>query len=176
MLIEDLITDLTREEAAIPWMYLDTAGVVTCAIGHALFTVENAIALPWSHHETVEAGYAAVKAAPVGKVASYYAPLTVCRLTPEAMQAILRADIEAVLVGLRKRLPEFDEYPNPVQRALGDMAFNLGVGGLFSKFPRFIAAVRQRDWLVAAQECHRRGIGESRNLATAARFREAILC
>lgn len=172
-MIEALISTLIEHETPIAWMYLDTEGIVTCATGHALFTVEDALKLPWSHPDTVRAGYAAVKAAPAGKIASFYAHLTVCRLTPEAMKALLEADVEQVIAGLKKRLPELDAYPAPVQQALGDMGFNLGVSGLMNKFPTFVSAIRSRDWPLAAANCHRRGISEARNQATAALFQAA---
>ena len=53
------------------------------------------------------------------------------------------------------------------------MAFNLGVGGLL-KFHNLLAACNAADWETAAKECHRQGIGESRNQETAALFRQAL--
>ena len=63
--------------------------------------------------------------------------------------------------------------PPCVQAALFDMAFNLGIGGL-QKFKKLIAACDQAQWENAARECHRQGIGESRNLETATLFRQAL--
>jgi len=83
------------------------------------------------------------------------------------------ADIERFEDALRAQLPAWDTYPEPAQLALFDMAFNLGVSGLFRKFPKMIAAVRARDWATAAAQCHRNGIQDARNEETADLFRQA---
>jgi hypothetical protein len=53
------------------------------------------------------------------------------------------------------------------------MGFNLGVVGLL-KFKKLIAACDQAQWETAARECHRQGIGESRNQETSALIRQAL--
>jgi hypothetical protein len=54
------------------------------------------------------------------------------------------------------------------------MAFNLGVNGLISHFPRLIAAVKARDWKTCAAQCHRNGISDERNQKTLDLFRQAL--
>ena len=69
-------------------------------------------------------------------------------------------------------LPKWNTYAEPAQEALFDMAFNLGLGGL-KKFPHMLRAVDAGDWATAAAQCHREGISEERNRATAALFLQA---
>ena len=59
-----------------------------------------------------------------------------------------------------------------LRQALFDMAYNLGVGGLL-KFRKLLAACTSGQWEIAATECHRAGIGDERNLETAALFLQA---
>ena len=73
---------------------------------------------------------------------------------------------------LAAALPKWHTYPEPVQEALFDMAFNLGLGGL-KKFTTLLHAVNTGDWATAAAQCHRIGISEERNRATAALFLQA---
>jgi hypothetical protein len=54
------------------------------------------------------------------------------------------------------------------------MAYNLGVNGLLTKFPKMLAAVDSGDWETASAESARKGIADRRNAATAALFRAAI--
>ena len=75
--------------------------------------------------------------------------------------------------GLRSLLPGFDAFPAQAQEALLDMAFQLGARGLVNKFPHLVASVKARDWKTCAVQCHRAGIQEWRNVATADLFRHA---
>jgi GH24 family phage-related lysozyme (muramidase) len=52
------------------------------------------------------------------------------------------------------------------------MGYNLGVGGLL-KFHKLLAAVDAGQWTTAAAQCHRMGIGDARNQATAGLFQRA---
>jgi GH24 family phage-related lysozyme (muramidase) len=82
------------------------------------------------------------------------------------------ADVTTFEAQLLKVLPNWHSYPGPAQEALFDMAFNLGLGGLL-KFPTLLKAVNEGDWATAAAQCHRRGIQNARNQATAALFLQA---
>lgn len=160
---------LIEEEGVCTWMYQDTAvpPVVTCGVGHALFAVENALVLPWDQPEAqVRADFAFVRSAPSGRVAKWYAQFTKARLTPEYIRQLLEADIEAAIVGVKRHFPTFDSFPASAQSAIQDLAFNLGPN--FPRaWPHFKAAVLAGDWATAAAECHRKGISEARNKATA---------
>jgi GH24 family phage-related lysozyme (muramidase) len=88
------------------------------------------------------------------------------------IDALIAADVTRFETSLAAALPNWNTYPAPAQEALFDMAFNLGLGGL-QKFPSLLAAVDAGQWDVAAAQCHRKGIGESRNQETAALFLQA---
>lgn len=49
-------------------------------------------------------------------------------LTPEEAGYLLENDVGRVLAGLRAALPWYDLQPEPVQRALANMAYQLGLG------------------------------------------------
>jgi lysozyme len=59
--------------------------------------------------------------------------------------------IRHVIEELRRRWPDLDQQPEPVQRALVNMAYQLGVPGLL-KFRRMLAALRRGDREAAAVE------------------------
>lgn len=48
-------------------------------------------------------------------------------------------------------IPTFDTLPDPVQRALINMAYQLGIAGL-KGFKRMLLAIEARDWNAAAEE------------------------
>jgi GH24 family phage-related lysozyme (muramidase) len=173
MPVEDRILS---EEGIICFLYLDTANppVTTCGTGHALFTIEDSLRLPWDQPESqVRLDWAAVRAAPPGRLARFYANLTKSRLTEQFVRDLLAKDIQREVGRLKHYLPGLDGFPVPVQEGLTDMAFNLG-GNFPGKWPNFTRAVLAGDWEKAAQSCHRAGISEDRNRDTAALFRSAI--
>ena len=47
-----LCAELLRWESCRPHMYVDSRGFVATGVGHALPTVDAAIALPWRHRAT----------------------------------------------------------------------------------------------------------------------------
>ena len=113
-----------------------------------------------------------VAAAPKGMLASAYAGLTQCRMGDGGIEALVEADVQSFEAQLAATLPKWNSYPQPVQEALFDMAFNLGLGGL-KKFPRMLAAIDAGDWNTAASQSHREGIADARNREIAALFQSA---
>ena len=107
------------------------------------------------------------------RLPAYYAANTTLRMTPDAITTLQDQDVDAFRVALRSLLPEFDQYPAPAQEALLDMAFQLGAEGLIDKFPHLISSVKASDWKTCSVQCHRAGIQEWRNVATADLFRRA---
>jgi GH24 family phage-related lysozyme (muramidase) len=166
-------------EGRIPHMYLCTGGKVTIGIGHAMETATDASQLPWSINgrtatpAEIAADYARVAAAAKGQVAGSYASLTNCRMDNSTIDSLASADITAFTGQVAASLPKWNSYPDCVQAALFDMAFNLGLSGLL-KFHNLLAACDAGDWEKAASESHRMGIGDARNSATAALFRQAL--
>ena len=59
-------------------------------------------------------------------------------LSDALIDALLEADITDACQALDMALPWWTGCTEPQQRALVELAFNLGVGGLVSKFPRFL--------------------------------------
>jgi GH24 family phage-related lysozyme (muramidase) len=175
---ESLKARMRAGEGSIAHMYKCTGGKVTIGVGHAIEDAATACTLNWTIDgapaaaDRVRADFAAVAAAATGAIARTYEPLTFCRMSAESIDALLQADIQRFIAGLRQIIPDFDRLPDPAQEALFDMGFNLGIGGL-QKFRNLLAAVASRDWQRAAAECHRKGISDARNAETAALFRQA---
>ncbi len=166
-------------EGFIVYMYRCTGGEVTAGVGHAMPGAADAIKLNWqvngraASSAEVSADFGKVAAEPLGMPAAHYEPLTQCRLTAGDVTRVATADIAAFEAELRKTFPAWDSYPEPAQEAIFDMAFNLGVPGLRSKFPKFMAAVEARNWATAAAESERKGIADARNQEIAALLRQA---
>ena len=173
-----VIPRLESFEGRISHMYKCTGGEVTIGIGHAIATVSDAPALSWTidgrpaTDAEIQADYARVQAAEKGLVAKAYAPLTQCRMADADIDALAAADVNRFEALLAAELPNWNTYPPSAQAALFDMGFNLGIGGL-QKFTHLLDAVDAGQWDVAANECHRKGIGDARNQQTAALFRQA---
>jgi GH24 family phage-related lysozyme (muramidase) len=175
---QQVLARLRMFEGSVPHMYRCTGGEVTIGIGHAIHAAADAVPLGWhidgqpAPANQVTADFGKVAAAPMGKYAFFYASLTRCRLDDDSVNQLVAEDIAKFETQLAHKLPRWSSYPEPVQQAVFDMAFNLGIGGL-EKFPKMLAAVNAGDWETAAQECTRQGIGAARNQATAALFRQA---
>jgi len=154
-----------RWEGVVPHLYLDTVGIPTCGVGFSVPTEAELVKLPWSPSvETAIEDYRRVRMQPKGLAASSYEPFCNARLSMEAMQMVFDEKIEAVREQLQDDW-QLDMQPVPVQIALVDMAYNLGVAGL-GKFVKLKAAVARRDWVTAAAESSRRGVQQPRNDAT----------
>lgn len=177
--------DAPNWEGSVDHMYLDTRRNVTVGVGTLLPSADAAAALAFRHRDTntlasdaeIRAEYDLIHAMEGGQDfgASYYAPFTTLYLPDEEIEPLLydhmRADFDALL-GL---FPYFGNYPQSVQVALWDMSYNLGVGGLSHKFPKFCQAIRDEYWEEAAAESHRERIAEERNEFVFNLFMEAVV-
>ncbi len=198
--------DLLRWEGNKPFMYLCPAGYVTTGIGNKLANAQEAIALPWQHRATglpatpaeIRTAFERLQAmtsefrrvdpkAPNPFGAHHYEKASDLVLPDGAANQLASDRLEKdFLKGLRALFPAFDAYPQPAQRALVDMAYTLGVRGLETKFPRFVAACREGKFAVAAEHSDRKlkanggRKGDARNVATrdllleAARLRSSV--
>jgi len=174
-------------------MYLDTKGHVTTGIGHLLKDARAAVELPWCHRATGQrATPAEVNAAfdrlrgmwteyrsehPNGKNpnrAGYYEKRSDL-LLPEGYATKLATNRlqNEFLPELQRRFPGLDRCPLPAQRALVDMAYNLGVSNLIEKFPNFVTAFRNGEFAKAAGECRRSSSRQERNDVTRQLLEEA---
>jgi GH24 family phage-related lysozyme (muramidase) len=167
-----VIDRLNRFEGRVLHMYQCTGGKVTVGVGHAIETAEDAEALEWDNAATVADDYARVATAAPDQVASAYAQLSACRMSDEEIDRLCDLDVIDFEEQLKGAFPAWATYPEPVQQALFDMAFNLGIAGL-KKFVNMLAAVDISDWEKAATESHRKGIAESRNAETEQLFLSA---
>ena len=158
-------------EGAIPYLYLDTAGIVTVGIGHALETAGEAAVLPFvlgaggarATTAEIEADYAAVKALPKGRVAAFYRPFSRTVLGDDAIADLFTTDLNDFLAELGRKVAGFDELPRGAQLALLDMAYNLGVRGLLEGFPRMMNCLARHDWSGCARESRRPQLSAARN-------------
>jgi lysozyme len=165
---------LRKFEGSTSYMYLCTGGAVTVGVGHAIFDPGHALQLPWDGSPSpllIHSDYARVATAEKGRPAAHYQALTKCRLSEGAIATLLDADIAAFEKNLSAQMSAWSSFPEPVQQALFDMAYNLGVGGLL-KFRKLLAACAAGKWEIAATQCHRAGIAEERNRETAALFQQ----
>ena len=72
-------------------------------------------------------------------------------------------DIATAEVGAKRVFPDFDSYPESVQIGLVDMVFNLGAGGVQTKFTNFSEAVKAKNWSEVAKQSNRPQLSDDRN-------------
>jgi GH24 family phage-related lysozyme (muramidase) len=164
----DFRSHLAIFEGREPHMYLDDAkprGNVTTGIGHMIPNADAAVSLPFTGGDPRE-DWGIVKSSVPDMSASKYAPMTTCRLSPEAIDALCDADTAQKFAEMERAVPEIAGYPPNVVQAMLDMAFNLGVAGLL-KFRKMLAAMQVGDWPTAAKESLRSQLAKSRNDYTA---------
>ena len=167
---EPVIARLKKFEGEISWLYRCTGGETTIGVGHAILTSNDALQLNWQTISStdrpsdgvIDLDYHRVSAAPKGQVAKDYEQLTTIRMSDQAITALLQSDIDLFSLHLNRELVGWEEYPEPAQEAIFDMAYNLGVIGLL-KFHRMLNACSEGDWATAAAESHRNGIPDERN-------------
>jgi GH24 family phage-related lysozyme (muramidase) len=145
-------------EGVCAWPYLDVKGLATVAVGLLIDPVETALGLPWVIGEyaaiesEVRQQWAALKAQPAARLASYYLPFTTIRLTPAGIQQVTLAKAAEMEIILRTYFPGYDNAPADAQLGLLSMAWALGPA--FSpRWPMFTAAFRKGDWATCADQC-----------------------
>lgn len=180
--MEETISTLKQFEGCVPWMYLDTVGLVTVGVGNMLPNAEAACAMPFratdglfATAEQVSAEYARVKAMQKGMLAWTYKTHNSPTLSENAIDTIMTADLVSFENGLRALLPAYDSFPDAGKVAMLHMIYNLGARGLPDKFPKLCAAVRAGEWHIAAMECQRPQLSAARNLWTVEEFEKAAL-
>ena len=72
-------------------------------------------------------------------------------ITEDEAMEMLENDIERVKAQLTKALPWLETKPPGVQRAIGNMTFQMGLGGVL-KFKKMLAAIQARDYIAARRE------------------------
>lgn len=172
-------------EGSCSYLYADVLGLVTTGIGNLVDPVMYALDLPWKRpdgsrasRDEIALAWHTVKddphAARLGH--RYAARLTTLRLAPEDVSALVLGKLDANDAALRKRFPEWEQWPADSQLATHSMAWACGPN---FRFPRLEAALRARDFLLAAEECHMRTDGNPgivpRNTANRILYRNAAL-
>lgn len=179
--IDDSVTLLQSSafEGTIPWMYLDSRGNPTVAVGQLLTTLAAALALPFmspdggaADGDEIEADYNRVKAMSAGLSANRYRVESSPIMRAADISALLRTRVVEFDSQLRGFYPNFDSFPDGVKLALLDMIFNLGLGGL-EKYTNMNASIKRLDFSSAANQCYRHGPDQERNNWTKNQFLEA---
>ena len=168
----EVIAHYKKFEGYANHFYLDGPGFVTIGIGcmipnanaaSKLRMINEIIDRPATPDEIIEE-YDYVKTSLSGQTLKYYEEFTSLTLPEKDIISLFDLRYRDKFHDLKRMIPEFLEFPDAVQEVLLDMAFNLGVTGLLMKFPNFITKIRAHKYSEAALNCHRRGIGEERNL------------
>lgn len=164
-----IIERTKRFEEVVPHMYLDSKANVTIGVGFMLpsadaateFALKTANGVASAEQKRQE--WTTVHGAEHGHLATWYASLTSLTLEKPEIDRLLSdklATFETEVAGI---FADWATYPEPAREALIDMIYNLGRPGLM-KYGRLIAAVRAREFGLAAGESHRDGISEDRNI------------
>jgi len=135
-------------EGRIPWMYLDTEGLVTAGVGECLETADEACVFFGCN---VSADYDRVAAMPKGMVAHRYwyagcPTLTNAQIDARRDRSIARAERNA-----RKLVASFPSLSTTRQAVLVDMAFNLGHKRL-AGFTKTLELIATGNFSAAADE------------------------
>ena len=162
-------------ESYVPYMYLDVSGQVTVGCQLPFVTPDGRPA----SREAIAEAYKKVHALrsaqrEKAKTAGYFSGITGLVLGEADIYRLAQQDIAAHERLLRGKFTDYDRYPAAVQEALLDMVFSMGINKLMTGYPKFVAAVRARDWAAAAANSGRRQVQLSRNLAIENRLRGAV--
>jgi GH24 family phage-related lysozyme (muramidase) len=163
-------------EGSIPHMYLDTVGKVTVGVGNMLPDIKSSLLLPFRVDDSpaeqvdIQKDFSNVLALSKGKYAGFYGQYTKCRLSTDAINALLDERLQEFEGYLKTSFADFDNFPEKVKKGLMDMIFNLGYSGLKNKFPNFMKHALAQNWQGCADECKRKGIRDKRNEEVKALF------
>jgi GH24 family phage-related lysozyme (muramidase) len=176
--LQDSLAHLEIFEGVVPWMYLDTKGFVTVAVGELLATPASALALAFvdvnnqpSNPAAIQAEYSRVSALPPGKYpAAFYRSRLSPTLPHSAVDALLSRHLNFFDANLNQRFPGYSDFPDAAKLGLLDMIYNLGVTGLFNGYPTLMGYVQNQNWAGAATQCLRNGPSPQRNDWTRQQF------
>ena len=121
-MIEKLKQEIRVDEGCVFEIYKCSAGMATFGIGH-MVTCEDP-----------EYGH------------GVHTPVS-----PMRVEQAFEKDVEIALIGCNQIFPEFENYPEEVQKICANMMFQLGFSR-FRGFKHMIAAVKNKNWSRAADE------------------------
>lgn len=168
----DQFSFTSKWEGIYPFLYLDSKGIMTCGVGFRVYGREDLKRFPWDRLIAAQADYVEVERLGPGHTLTEYHLVTAARLSYEGMQQMFENEVLGVRSELQRAGWKLQNHPVPVQIAIIDLAYNLGMHGI-EKFKRFRAAIDARDYGQAAIESHRKDVQEARNVATAELLRSA---
>lgn len=152
-------------EGEVPYFYQDVKGLVSIGVGLLCDPIALAMGLPMVHpdgrmaqRDEIAAEWLRIKNLPPnakGQTAAqlghlYARPHTRLRLTQEGLEQSLQGKLNQADVYLTKRFPEYPEWPADAQLGVLSMAWACGPA---FRFPRLEAALKERNFRVAAFEC-----------------------
>lgn len=73
-------------------------------------------------------------------------------LSPQAVRYVLNEDISHAMFDLTMHLPWWNTLDEVRARALAELAFNLGVPALISRWPKFLGHLQKQEWPEAVNE------------------------
>ena len=122
MYAEDVRDEIIADEGKVLRVYTCSAGHKTCGIGHLILSSDPENDLA------------------IGD-----------EITEDRCSELFSRDLAITLMECERLLSSFSSYPVEVQKIIVNMMFNLGRPRL-SKFRKFLAAVKEGDWVRAADE------------------------
>lgn len=170
-------------EGTVPWMYLDVKGLVTVGIGNLIDPLPGGLPFvradgtPATPREIAAEWWAIKSATQLAKQGHRAAKaLTRLRLTPAGIEQVVFAKLDQMTAHLVKRFPAFNEWPADAQLATLSMAWACGPA---FRFPLLEAALKAKDFSMAAGRCHMNETGNPglrpRNRANKILYRNAAL-
>ena len=178
--IDDSVANLKNFEGSVPWMYLDTKGLVTVGVGQMLRDSASAQSLAFvdssgqpATPDAILADFGRVSGLDPAHSPGFYRVPASLALPPDAIDTLLMNRVTDFDSQLSGRFPAYPSFPDPAKLGLLDMIYNLGGAKLFGTFHHFMSCVDNQDWQGAADNCHRMGPSQARNDWTKRRFQAA---
>lgn len=170
-------------EGVVRWMYLDVKGLVTVGIGNLIDPLPAALAVPFvtrfgtpATQQEIATEWSLLKGRTDVARNGYRAAqdVTTIRLTDEGVEHVVFAKLDSNDTYLRRRFPDFEDWPADAQLATHSMSWACGPA---FHFPELEKALRNRDFERAAAECHMDETGNhgliQRNVANKKMYRNA---
>src|SRR3982074_1390597 len=118
--LDDAIAHLEVFEGVVPWMYLDTKGFVTVAVGEMLPNAVRAQSLDFidsagqpSTPAAIAAEYDRILSLPMGKQAGFYRSQNSPILPHPAIDALLRQHLSSFDAALTAHFANYSTFPDP---------------------------------------------------------------
>ena len=183
---------IRAHEGEVPYMYLDTKGLVTVGIGNLIDPVASAIALPFQTKSQNKLGAPAGRPATPSEIevewhhikhhtkclamAKYghtlCAPETNLELSQSSRDKLFWDKSDSNESVLHETFRDYDAWPADAQLGLMALAWGLGPG-FPAHWNKFTAACKARDFATAAAESHISSWNADRNGASQRFFRNA---